>query len=66
MHHFIAKFSKNFLRLRRQGGIDPPQPKSCGRPWLNVIVQGRRQCVAGLASSMVRAADVTDDDRAVY
>jgi len=24
MHHFVAKFSKKFLRLRRQGGIDPP------------------------------------------
>jgi len=26
MHHFVVKFSK-FLRLRRQGGIDPPNQK---------------------------------------
>ena len=23
MHHFVVKFSKKFLRLRRQGGIEP-------------------------------------------
>jgi len=33
MHYFVVKF-QNFLRLRRQGGIDPPNQKSSGRSWL--------------------------------
>jgi len=32
MHHFVVKFFENFLRLRRQGGIDPRNQNSADVP----------------------------------